>query len=134
MTPKAKILRPTETDICKSIAFRLRLAKPRCFWTHIANEQPMSWVNRELAGKIGAIQKAMGKERGILDYIFVGLPIGCPVAFYEVKRDKGGITEEQDMFMEVCATTGVIYDVRFSDDWQVHYAAIEKILKNGGVL
>ena len=126
--------RPTESQICMAIASRLEIAKPRCFWTHLANEMPMSGADRGMAARIGATLKRMGKHKGVPDFMFVGLRFGPPVAFYEVKRAGGKLTSEQSDFQAHCRRAAIPFDWFRSDDWQAHYGIIEGMLKLGGAL
>ena len=126
--------RPTESQICMAIASRLEIAKPACFWTHIANEMPMSGSDRVQAKIVGAKLKRMGKRRGVPDYMFVGLRLGPPVFFYEVKREGGCPTKDQVWFISYCHMVGIPCEWRGSDDWEHHYEVIEGMLKLGGAM
>lgn len=126
--------RPTENQICAAIASRLRLVKPKCFWTHLENEQNMSGVNRALASRIGGIAKNMGKTPGVCDYMFLGMPTGYPIYFYEVKRRGGKLSKPQEMFKEYCDRRGIPNDWLASDNWEDHYRIIEYQLKLTGAI
>jgi hypothetical protein len=76
----------------------------------------------------------MGKQRGILDYLFLGMPTGYPIFWYEVKRKGGRLSDDQKIFIEHCELRGIPYDVGYSDDWLDHFKTIEWHLKKGEAL
>ena len=126
-------LRPSEDQITMALARWLEILKPDCLWTHIANQMPMSGVDRKAASIIGHQLKRMGKKKGPADFMFVGCP-GIPLWFYEIKRKDGSMKKEQKEWLTFCGSRGVPYIYQKADNWEQHARLIQIKLKEFGAL
>lgn len=106
----------------KALVERLRWehADKRCLWWHTPNGGPRS---KGAAGKL----KAMGVLPGVPDLQFM-FPDGH-VAFLELKRPNGVMSEAQYDFESRCRRYGVEYAVAYSMDQAVEILTAWGVLK-----
>jgi hypothetical protein len=117
---------PLERQIHLGVVQLLRLnATPGLVWFHVANE-------RRTSEKEGAFLKRMGVLAGVADFTLLIPPslswYGPIVAFLEIKRPGGRLSESQEQFRDDVTAIGCLWGLAYSTD------AAAKLLKSWGAL
>lgn len=121
-----RIARPTEDQLHVGVVAWLRVVVWEGEFFHPPNG---GWR----AKKTASLLKRMGAKPGVPDLVFWALP-RCPLAYVELKREDGRLSDTQETFKATCESNGVPYHVIKSDDVREMTNELQKLLIEWGAM